>query len=66
MTILSGVIWAIQDGHYGNNDKTCSMTPFNISFKSFKSWYYFLFPDFRTIDADDPDGAGGNISVQGQ
>lgn len=48
MTILSGVIWVIQDGHYCNNDKTCSMTPFNILFMSFMSLTFLVFSFFRS------------------
>lgn len=31
MTLLSGVIWAIQDGHYLQIMWDCSITPFNMN-----------------------------------
>lgn len=31
MTLLSGVIWAIQDGHYLQIMGDCSITPFNMN-----------------------------------
>lgn len=63
MTILSGVIWAIQDGHYCNNDKTCSMTPFNILFMSFMSLTFLVFSFFSLTLTADPDSTG---TVMGQ